>query len=102
MKNIDLNNLPKGYTVFDAADYIKNEDEISGFLKAALEEGEDDPAYIAEILGAVARARGMTKVAKKAGLSRSALYNALSKNGNPEFATILKVISALGLKLKVV
>jgi len=92
--------LPKGYTVFDAADYLKTEESISGFLEAALEEGGNDPEYIAHTLGIAARARGMTKVAKKAGLSRATLYNALSKKGNPEFSTILKVIGALGLKLK--
>lgn len=100
MKKIDLNNLPKGYKVFDVADYLKTERDIAGFLEACFEEGGDDPAYIAKALGAVARARGITKISKKTGLTRATLYNALSKTGNPEFATILKVINALGLKLK--
>lgn len=92
--------LPKGYTVFDATEHLKTEEEIGYFLEAAFEIGGDDPEYIAHVLGIVARARGMTKVAKKAGLSRATLYNALSDKGNPEFATILKVINALGLRLK--
>ncbi len=93
--------LPDGYRVFDAANYLKTEKDITAFLEAAFDDGYDSPEYISEILGAIARARGMTKVAKKAGLSRATLYNALSKNGNPEFGTILKVINALGLKLKI-
>ncbi len=90
--------LPKGYTVFDAADYLKTEEEIGYFLEAALD--GNDPEHIAHALGIAARARGMSKIARKAGLSRATLYNALSKTGNPEFGTILKVIKALGLKLK--
>jgi probable addiction module antidote protein len=102
MKEVDLKNLPKGYTVFDAVDYLKSEEEIGYFLEAAFEEGGDDPEYISHALGIAARARGMTKIAKKTGLTRAALYKALSAQGNPEFATIMKVINALGLKLKVV
>ncbi len=102
MKEVDLKNLPKGYTVFDAADYLKSEQEISSFLEAALDDADGDPELIAHFLGIAARARGMTKIAKKTGLTRAALYKALSAQGNPEFATIMKVINALGLKLKVV
>jgi len=87
------------YTEFDAADYLKTKEEIASFLETTLEES-DDPQYIAKVLGVVARARGMTQIAKKTGLTRAALYNALSPKGNPEFSTILKVLSALGLKLK--
>jgi probable addiction module antidote protein len=90
------------YTVFDAADYLKTEEEIDSFLQTALEDGENEPAYLAEVLGAVARARGMTKIAKKTGLTRSALYAAFSKDGNPQLSSLLKVIDALGLKLQVV
>lgn len=65
--------------------------------KAALE--EDDPAVIAAALGDIARAKGMTQIAREAGLGRESLYKALSPDGNPEFATVLKVVKALGLKL---
>jgi probable addiction module antidote protein len=64
-----------------------------------MEEAGDDPAFIAKALGTIARARGMTQVARDAGLSRESLYRALSGEGNPEFGTILKVVKALGLKL---
>jgi probable addiction module antidote protein len=64
-----------------------------------MEEAGDDPAFIAKALGTIARARGMTQVARDAGLSRESLYRALSGEGNPDFGTILKVVKALGLKL---
>lgn len=90
------------YTVFDAADYLKTEKDIAGFLEAAFEEAGDDPVYIAHVLGIVSRARGMGKVAKKTGLTRQSLYKALSADGNPTIGTVIKVMSALGLKLKIV
>ncbi len=92
--------LPKGYTKWDAADYLKSEQDIEYFLEDAFE--DNDPEYIARALGVVARARGMSKVAKKAGITRAALYQSLSKNGNPTLSTIIGVINALGLKLRVV
>ena len=98
MKKIDLNNLPKGYTVFDAADYLKTEEDIAYFFEAAFE--DNDPVYMAKALNTVARARGMTKLAKKAGLTQSSLRNAFSNTATLDFPTILKVINALGLKLK--
>jgi probable addiction module antidote protein len=67
------------------------------YLEAALEEG--DPALVAAALGDIARAKGMTQVARDTGLGRESLYKALSASGNPEFATVMKVIAALGLKL---
>ncbi|MEZ5691172.1 MAG: putative addiction module antidote protein [Rickettsiales bacterium] len=86
---------------WDIADYLKTQEDIEGFLEAAIEEGGDDPEYIAHVLGVIARAKGMTKIAKETGLSRATLYKALAKGGNPEFATVLKVINALGIKLQV-
>jgi probable addiction module antidote protein len=83
---------------FDAARFLDDEDSIARFLKDMCEEG--DPTLIAAALGDVARARGMSAVAEKAGLSRSALYRALDKDGNPEFSTIAKVAQALGFKLE--
>ena len=70
---------------------------MAAYLEAALEEGE--PALVAAALGDIARAKGMTQVAREAGLGRESLYKALSPAGNPEFATILKVVAALGLQL---
>ncbi|MEF0863856.1 putative addiction module antidote protein [Rhizobium sp. BR 318] len=72
-------------------------DAIDGYIAAAFE--TDDPSSIAKALGAVARTRNMSKLAKDVGMNRSALYRALSGDGNPEFATILKVVKALGLTL---
>jgi probable addiction module antidote protein len=72
---------------------------MAGYLEAALEDG--DPSLVAAVLGDIARAKGMTKIAKKAGLGRESLYKALSRDGNPELVTVLKVVRALGLKLKV-
>jgi len=84
---------------FDAAEYLESERDMSAYLEAALEEGE--PALVARALGAIARARGMADVARATGLRRESLYKALSPNGNPEFATVLKVIQALGIRLHV-
>ena len=84
-------------TLWDPAEHLKTEQDMVAYLEAALE--EQDPALIAAALGEIARAKGMTKTAREAGLGRESLYKALSLTGNPEFATILKVISALGLQL---
>jgi len=84
---------------WDAADYLKTDKDIANYLEAVFEDG--DPALVAAALGDVARAKGMSKVVRDAGLGRESLYKALSPDGNPEFATVLKVIRALGLKLKV-
>jgi probable addiction module antidote protein len=84
-------------TIWDAADNIKSDEDAMAYLTAAFEEG--DPSLIAAVLGDIARAKGMTQVAREAGLGREGLYKALSAEGNPEFATILKVIRALGMQL---
>jgi len=85
-------------TTWDAADYLKSDEDIAQYLEAVFEDG--DPALVAAALGDVARAKGMSQVAREAGLGRESLYKALSSSGNPEFATVLKVIRALGLKIK--
>ena len=82
---------------WDAADYLETEEDIVLYLEAAFEDG--DPGLIAAALGDIARAKGMTTVAAEAGLGRESLYKALSPDGNPEFATVLKVMRALGLRL---
>jgi probable addiction module antidote protein len=86
-------------TKWDSADYLKTPEDIAAYLEAVFEDG--DPELIAHALGVVARAEGMTAVAKKAGLTRASLYKALSTDGRPEFATVLKVVQALGLKMTV-
>jgi probable addiction module antidote protein len=92
---------PKIKTVpWDSAAYLKTDADIAHYLEAAFEDG--DPALVAAALGDVARAKGMSQIAQAAGLGRESLYKALSREGNPEFATVLKVMHALGLKLKVV
>lgn len=82
---------------WDAAGHLDTDEDMATYLEAALEEG--DPALIGAALGDIARAKGMTQIARDTGLGRESLYKALSPDGNPGFATILKVINALGLKL---
>jgi probable addiction module antidote protein len=82
---------------WDAAEHLETDEDMAAYLEAALEEG--DTALVAAALGDIARVKGMTEVARKAGLGRESLYKALSPDGNPEFATVLKVVEALGLKL---
>ena len=84
---------------WDSAAYLKTDKDIAHYLEAVFEDG--DPALINHALGVVARARGMAQIAKAAGLGRESLYKALSPGGNPEFATVLKVLRALGLKVKI-
>ena len=83
---------------FDAAKFIAEPDDVIEFLNDAFESGH--APYIAAVLGDVARSEGMTKLAKKTGINRQALYTALSENGNPTLETLLKVLAELGIKLK--
>ena len=83
---------------WDPVDHLRTQEEIEVYLKAAFEEG--DPRLIAAALGDVARARGMSRVAADAGLGRESLHKALSVNGNASFATVLKVLDALGVRLQ--
>ena len=84
---------------WDSAEHLKTDEDIALYLDACLEEAGDDSAFITKALGNVARARGMSQLARDTGLGRESLYKALSGEGNPSFATILKVIHALGVKL---
>ena len=84
---------------YDVAEQLRTPREMAAYLDAWLEEAPDDATGIARALGDIARARGMTQVARDAGLSRESLYKALGKDGNPSFATILKVARALGVRL---
>lgn len=82
---------------WDAVDYLKTDEDMADYLEAAMEDGH--PAVITTAIGNIARAQGMTAVARKAGIGRVSLYKALSPKGNPEFSTVLKVVKALGLRL---
>ncbi len=84
---------------YDVAEHLRSPEEMAAYLDAWLDEAPDDASGIAKALGNIARAKGMTQVAKDAGLSRESLYRALSADGNPSFSTILKVARALGVKL---
>lgn len=86
---------------WDSAEYLQCEEDIAAYLDACFEEAGDDSAFITHALGVVARAKGMSDLARETGLGRESLYKALSGEGNPSFATILKVINALGVKLHV-
>jgi probable addiction module antidote protein len=91
--------MAENFTNYDTAEHLKTDADMAAYLDACLEEAGDDPAFIAHALGIIARARGMTQLARDTGLARENLYKTLSADGNPEFGTILKVIKALGLKL---
>jgi len=86
-------------TRFDAADYLNTEKRQVAYIAAALETGDAD--IVRDALGVVARARGMAEVAKSAGLNRESLYKALGETGNPEFATVMRIVRAMGLTLSV-
>lgn len=90
---------PTKTSSYDVAEHLRTPEEMAAYLDAWLEEAPDDAAGIAKALGNIARAKGMTQVAKDAGLSRESLYRALGEGGNPSFSTVLKVARALGVKL---
>jgi probable addiction module antidote protein len=89
----------KTTTRYDVAEHLRTPEEMAAYLEACLEEADGDAAFIAKALGDIARAKGMAKVARDAGLSRESLYKALSGERSPGLDTILKVIGAVGLKL---
>ena len=86
-------------TRYDVAEHLRTPEEMAAYLEACMEEANGDVTFIAKALGDIVRAKGMTQVARDAGLSRESLYKALSGERAPSFDTILKVINALGLKL---
>jgi probable addiction module antidote protein len=86
-------------TRYDVAEHLRTPEEMAAYLEACLDEAGGDAAFIAKALGDIARVRGMAQVACDAGLSRESLYKALSGERSPDFDTILKVVSALGLRL---
>ena len=91
--------MAEQFTRFDAAEFLKTPQEMAAYLHACFEEDAGDGVLIRAALNDIARAKGMTQIARDAGLGRESLYKALSSSGNPEFATIMKVMKALGLRL---
>jgi probable addiction module antidote protein len=86
-------------TRYDVAEHLRTPDEMAAYLEACLEEAGGDAAFVAKAIGDIARAKGMSQVARDAGVSRESLYKALSGERTPGFDTILKVLAALGLRL---
>ena len=87
-------------TRYDVAEHLRTPQEMAAYLEACLEEAGDDAAFVAKALGDIARAKGMTQVARDTGLSRESLYKALSGERTPGFDTVLRVVRALGLELR--
>ena len=84
---------------WDSAGHLESDEDRVAYLNAALDEAGDDPAFITQVLGDIARSRGIERVARETGMTRQGLYKALSAQGNPELSTLLKVLRALGMKL---
>lgn len=93
IKKIKVSELPE----FDAAEYLNTDEDLAAYLTAILE--ENDPSLLAAALGDIARARGMTQVAKDSGITREALYKALRPGSEPRFDTLSRVCAALGVRL---
>jgi len=87
------------FTPYDSADYLTGIEDIAAYLEAAIDEAGDDPAFIAQALGTIARSGNVSELARRVGMSREGLYKALAADGNPSFATIMKVAGALGLRI---
>lgn len=87
------------FSRYDSADYLTGIEDVAAYLQTALDEAGDDPAVIAQALGTIARSGNVSELARRVGMSREGLYKALSADGNPSFATIMKVAKVLGLKL---
>ena len=85
---------------YDVAEHLRTPEEIAAYLEACIEEADGDAAFVAKALGDIARAKGMSQVARDAGLSRESLYKALSGERNPRLDTVLRVVGALGLRLR--
>ncbi len=90
--------MTEKFSPYDGADYLRDLGDAAAYLEAALEDG-DDPALVAQALGTIARSGNLSELARRVGMSREGLYKALSADGNPSLATIVKVANALGLKL---
>ncbi len=95
-----MNAETESFSAFDTAHYLDSAEDAVAYLAALVEDGGNDPAVIARGLGAIARSRNFSEIARQAGVSREGLYKALSGDGNPSFATVLEVSRALGLRLR--
>ena len=84
---------------WDMADHINTREEVYAYLQVALEENDSETFF--DVIGAIARSKGMMSIAKELNLSRESLYKSLSPNGNPSFSTIIKVLDLLGYKLQI-
>lgn len=91
--------MTEKFSRYDTADYLKTDEDMALYLDACIEEDPGDGSLIRTALGSIARAKGMSQLARDTGISREGLYRALSAEGNPEFSTVMKVIRALGMKL---
>ena len=89
----------EAFIPFDPADYLNTVEDVAAYLEAIIEESDDDPTVIARTLGAIARSRNFSQIARQAKMSREGLYKALSAEGNPSLATVIKVSHALGLRM---
>jgi probable addiction module antidote protein len=87
------------FTPYHSADYLTGIEDVAAYLEAAIDEGGDDPAFIAQALGTIARSGNLSELARRVGMNREGRYKALSAEGNPSFATIVKVARALGLRI---
>ena len=94
-------NFPPGFSQWNVTDHLKTDEDMQLYLDACVEEDDGEGHLVNAALGDIARARGMSQLARDTGLAREGLYKALSAQGNPEFSTILKVTRALGLRLRV-
>lgn len=91
--------MAEKFTRWDAADYLETDEDMALYLDACLDEDPGDGSLVRAALNDIARARGMSQLARDTGLTREGLYKALSTSGNPEFSTVFKVIRALKIKL---
>ncbi len=94
-----MSKTTEAFSPYDSADYLSGMEDVAAYLEAALDEAGDDPTVIVQALGTIARSGNVSELARRVGMSREGLYKALSADGNPSFATIMKVAKALGLKL---
>ena len=90
-----------GIRPFEAADYLQSDEDCAQYLQACIDEAPEDAASFAKAVGDIARARGMMQLARDTGITREGLYKALGEQGNPSFATVVKVMHALGLRFTV-
>jgi probable addiction module antidote protein len=95
-----MSETSEAFSSFTVGDYLVGMEDVAAYLEAALEESSDDPAYIAQALGNIARSGNVSELARRVGMSREGLYKALSADGNPSFAAIMKITAALGLRLQ--